>query len=131
MVAGTGVGDVAKAASEVAGVTKVLTADSAALEHLVAENICNVLKPIASGYTHVLCAANNTGKNYLPRLGAMLDVAPLNDIISVVDEATFTRPMYAGNAVATVKMSDSIKVDSIHGMHPVVPYSLLFLAFLS
>lgn len=95
------------------GVAKVLTADSEVLKNIVAENMCNVLKPVAAKYTHVLCAANNTGKNYLPRLGAMLDVSPLNDIISVVDESTFTRPMYAGNAVATVTMSDSIKVISL------------------
>lgn len=110
LIIGSGVGDVAKQASSVAGVSKVLTADSKSLANLVAENMCAVLKPISTGYSHILCAANNGGKNYLPRLGAMLDVAPLNDITSVVDESTFTRPMYAGNAVATVKMSDKIKV---------------------
>jgi electron transfer flavoprotein alpha subunit len=121
------VGDIAKEASAIAGVTKVLSADSKALEYLVAENLCAVLKPVAAGYSHVLCAANNTGKNYLPRLGAMMDSAPLNDIISVVDENTFTRPMYAGNAVATVTMSDKIKV-SIFFVYCVVFIFLLLLA---
>mmetsp|Transcript_78388 Transcript_78388/g.169440 ORF Transcript_78388/g.169440 Transcript_78388/m.169440 type:complete len:335 (-) Transcript_78388:119-1123(-) len=113
LVVGSGVGDVAKQASAVSGVTKVLTADNAALANAVAENLCSVLKPLGSKYSHILTAANNSGKNFIPRLGAMLDVAPLNDVISVVDESTFTRPMYAGNAVATVKMSDSVKLITV------------------
>ena len=103
----------AKQVSAVAGVSKVLSADNESLKNLVAENFCVLLKPLAANYSHVLCAANNTGKNYLPRLGAMMDSAPLNDVVSVIDESTFTRPMYAGNAMATVSMSDSIKVIAI------------------
>jgi len=112
-IAGHEVSAIAKEASAVSGVSKVLTADDKVLGNLVAENLCNVLKTVAGNYSHVLCAANNTGKNYLPRLGAMMDSAPLNDIISVVDESTFTRPMYAGNAVATVKMSDKVKLITV------------------
>ena len=111
-VAGNGIDGIAKEASNIAGVSKVLCADNKELEKLVAENICGVLKPLASNYSHVFCGANNSGKSFLPRLAAMMNCAPLNDIISVVDESTFTRPMYAGNAVATVKMSDATKVST-------------------
>lgn len=109
-VAGDGVDNVAKQAAAVKGVSKVLTANNKPLSNVLAENISNVLKGVAKNYTHVFAASSNVGKNYMPRLGAILDSAPLSDVTEVVDASTFKRPMYAGNAIATVSMSDAIKL---------------------
>jgi electron transfer flavoprotein alpha subunit len=85
-------------------------ADNSVFANPVAEDIAKVAGTVAKGYTHVLTPSSGAGKNFLPRLAAQLDVSPLNDVSAVVDENTFKRPTYAGNAVATVTMSDSVKV---------------------
>lgn len=108
-------GEVAKKAAQVQGVSKVLVAGHADLEHPLAETYTDVLKSIAGDYSHVLAPATTFGKNILPRLAAQLDVGQLSDVISVVNASTFTRPIYAGNAIATVESSDPIKVMTVRG----------------
>jgi electron transfer flavoprotein alpha subunit len=97
-------------ASKIKGVSKVLFANNEVLGHSVGENIAKTVLPIAKNYTHVLTAASNVGKSFMPRLGALMDAAPLSDVIGVVNDSTFKRPMYAGNAISTVQMSDATKV---------------------
>jgi electron transfer flavoprotein alpha subunit len=109
LVVGKNVAEVAASASKVNNVQKVLTVDHAAFEHILAEDMAPVLKDVAQNYTHVIAPSSNVSKNYIPRAAALVDSAPVTDILSVIDEATFTRPVYAGNAIATVKMSDKIK----------------------
>ena len=113
LVAGKGAQPVADAAAKVAGVTKVLLADDAAYEHALPETLAPLVAGIAKGYSHVLAAATSAGKNVAPRIAALLDVAAISDITAVIDEATFERPIYAGNAIATVKSSDAIKVVTV------------------
>ncbi len=113
LVAGVGLADAASAAAKLAGVTKVLTADSAALDHLMAEPAAALLVALAPGYSHILAATTAVGKNVLPRVAALLDVQPISDIAAVVDADTFVRPIYAGNGMATVKSSDSKKVITV------------------
>jgi electron transfer flavoprotein alpha subunit len=91
-------------------VSKVLFANNASLEHNLAENTAKVVQGIAGDYTHILTPSSNVGKNFMPRLGALMDSAPLSDAIEVVSEDTFVRPIYAGSALATVQMKDSIKL---------------------
>lgn len=110
LVAGNGAGAVAEAAAQCEGVTKVLHADHADLVHATAESLTAIIEANASGYSHILAPATTFGKNFMPRLGAKLDVQPISDIISVESENTFKRPVYAGNAIATVESSDSVKV---------------------
>lgn len=110
LVAGSGAGAVAEAAAQCEGVTKVLHADHADLAHATAESLTAIIEANASGYSHILAPATTFGKNFMPRLGAKLDVQPISDIISVESENTFKRPVYAGNAIATVESSDSVKV---------------------
>ncbi len=110
LVTGKGVDAVAKHASTVANVTKVLVLDNAALEHSLAEDLSGVVTQIAKKYSHVLAPSSNNGKNFMPRAAAVLDCSPLTDIIAVIDESTFKRPMYAGNAISTVKMTNETKV---------------------
>jgi electron transfer flavoprotein alpha subunit len=97
-------------ATKIAGVSKVLFANNASLEHNLAENTAKVVQGIAGDYTHILTPSSNVGKNFMPRLGALMDSAPLSDAIEVVSEDTFVRPIYAGSALATVQMKDSIKL---------------------
>ena len=99
-------------AATVAGVTKVLVADAPHLDHGVSENVaaCIVGLRAANNYTHIFAPASNNGKNIIPRVAANLDVTALTDIMSVEGEDTFTRPMYAGNAIAKVKSSEAVKV---------------------
>jgi electron transfer flavoprotein alpha subunit len=104
---------VVEQASCIAGVTKVLTADNAVYEHQLAENVSKLVVEIASGYGHILAPATTTGKNTLPRVAALLDVAQLSDVIQVTSPDTFVRPIYAGNAIATVKSTDTVKVLTI------------------
>jgi electron transfer flavoprotein alpha subunit len=105
----------AQAASAVAGVTKVLHADGAAYEHQLAEALAPVVVALAGGYSHVLFPSNTTGKNVAPRVAALLDVAQISDIVEIVSEDTFVRPIYAGNALATVQSSDAVKVITVRG----------------
>jgi len=113
LVAGSGCGAVADAASKVAGVAKVLVADSADYEHNLAEVVAPLVVGLADGYDAILAAATTTGKNFMPRVAALLDVAQISDITSVESADTFTRPIYAGNAIATVQSSDAKKVITV------------------
>ncbi|MCA3212371.1 MAG: FAD-binding protein [Burkholderiaceae bacterium] len=110
LVAGSGCAAVAQQAAQVAGVTKVLVADAPHLAHQLAENVAAQVVAVAQGYSHVFAAATATGKNVMPRVAALLDSAQVSDIISVESADTFTRPIYAGNAIATVQSSDAVKV---------------------
>ncbi len=113
LVAGEGVADVAKQAAAAAGVTKVLVADGPALANGLAENVATQVLAIAKDYTHILFPATAAGKNTAPRVAAQLDVAQVSDILSVESDDTFTHPIYAGNAIATVQSSDAIKVITV------------------
>jgi len=115
LVAGAGCGSVADAAAKIAGVSKVLKADNAALEHQLAENVAPIIEGIASNYSHIIGPSTTTAKNILPRVAAKLDVQQISDITAVHDADTFDRPIYAGNAIATVKSSDKIKVITARG----------------
>ena len=113
LVAGIDLGGAAAAAAKLAGVSKVLTADSPALDHLMAEPMAALLVGLAPGYSHILAATTAVGKNVLPRVAALLDVQPISDIAAVVDADTFVRPIYAGNGMATVKSSDARKIITV------------------
>lgn len=115
LVAGSGCGAVADSAAKIDGVGKVLKADAAELEHQVAENVAPLIVELASNYSHVLAPSGTFGKNVLPRAAALLDTQQISDISGVVDADTFERPVYAGNAVATVKSSDAIKLITVRG----------------
>ncbi|QDX81912.1 electron transfer flavoprotein subunit alpha [Denitratisoma sp. DHT3] len=105
----------ADAAAKVAGVAKVLLVDNPAYEHLMAETVAPLLVNLAKNYSHVVAAATTTGKNVMPRVAALLDVAQITDVIQVVAADTFVRPIYAGNAMATVQSKDAIKVLTVRG----------------
>jgi len=113
LVAGSNCQDVAQEASKVNGVTKVLVADNAAYEHQLAENVSLLVTELAGDYDHILATALTTGKNFMPRVAALLDVAQISDIIAVESSDTFVRPIYAGNAIATVQSLDSKKVITV------------------
>ncbi|HYF88254.1 electron transfer flavoprotein subunit alpha/FixB family protein [Azospirillum sp.] len=114
LVAGKGSQAAAEAASKVAGVAKVLLADDAAYEHQLPEDVAPLVVATAkSGYGHVLAGATSVGKNLLPRVAALLDVAAISDITGVVSADTFERPIYAGNAIATVQSGDAVKVITV------------------
>ncbi|MDH4394046.1 MAG: FAD-binding protein [Limnobacter sp.] len=113
LVTGSGCAAAAAAAAKAAGVAKVLVADSPSLTDQLAENVATQILGIASNYSHILAPSTSVGKNVLPRVAALLDVAQISDIISVVSADTFTRPIYAGNVIATVQSSDSIKVITV------------------
>lgn len=115
LVAGAGCGAVAEAAAAVAGVSKVLVADNAAYEHHLAENMGKLVAELGKDYSHVVSPATTTGKNFMPRVAALLDVAQLSDITAVESADTFQRPIYAGNAIATVQSQDAIKVVTVRG----------------
>jgi electron transfer flavoprotein alpha subunit len=110
LVAGSGVRAAAEAAAKLPGVARVILADDAALAHGLAEPLAALLVALAPGYTHLLAAATASGKNVMPRAAALLDSQPISDIMGVVDADSFVRPIYAGNALATVKSSDAKKV---------------------
>lgn len=113
LVAGSGVGAAAEEAAKISGVAKVLAADDAAYAHHLAEPMAALIVSLAGNYSHILQAATAAGKNVLPRVAALLDVQPLSDISDVVDADTFVRPIYAGNALATVKSADAKKVITV------------------
>lgn len=115
MVIGDGCASVAEAATKITGVSKVLKADNASLAHGLAENAAPVILGVANNYSHIIGPATTTWKNILPRVAAMLDVQQISDIIAVHDADTFDRPIYAGNAIATVKSSDKIKIITARG----------------
>ncbi len=115
LVAGEGAGPVAEAAARIAGVAKVLHADDAAYAHLLAENVAPLVVGLAGNYGHVLLPATTMGKNIAPRVAALLDVAQISDITEVVSEDTFVRPIYAGNAMATVQSKDAVRIMTVRG----------------
>ena len=115
LVAGRDCAAVAEEAAAIEGAAKVLLADAAAHEHALAENLAALVAELASGYDHVLGAHTTTGKNFLPRVAALLDTQMISDIIGVDAPDTFKRPIYAGNAIATVQSKDARKVVSVRG----------------
>lgn len=113
LVAGQGCEGVAKAAAAVAGVAKVRCADATLYKDQLAENVSALVVHLASGYSHILAPATAFGKNVLPRVAALLDVAQISDITAVEAADTFVRPIYAGNAMATVQSADAVKVITV------------------
>ncbi|MFL6649151.1 MAG: electron transfer flavoprotein subunit alpha/FixB family protein [Sulfurifustaceae bacterium] len=113
LVAGQQCGPVVEAAKKVAGVAKVRVADAAQYKDGLAENVAALVVAIAKEYSHILTPATTFGKNFLPRVAALLDVAQISDIVGVQSADTFVRPIYAGNALATVQSSDPIKVMTV------------------
>ena len=113
LVAGHNAGAAAQAAAQIAGVSKVIHADGASLADGLAENVAAQVLAIASGYTHILFCATASGKNVAPRVAAKLDVGQISDITKVDAPDTFERPIYAGNAIATVQSSDAVKVITV------------------
>ncbi|MGI9284057.1 MAG: electron transfer flavoprotein subunit alpha/FixB family protein [Pseudomonadales bacterium] len=121
LVAGGNCGEAANAVTKVAGVSKVLQADNAAYEHQLAENVAPLVAELGKAYAHVLAPATTSGKNLMPRVAALLDVAQISEIMAVESADTFRRPIYAGNIIATVQSSDAIKVITVRttGFDPV------------
>ncbi|KAK0350653.1 hypothetical protein LTR94_028167, partial [Friedmanniomyces endolithicus] len=115
LVAGSGCGAAAEAAAGIAGVSKVLVADAPHFADGLAENVAEQILAIAGSYSHILAPATAYGKNILPRVAAKLDVAQISEITKVESPDTFERPIYAGNAIATVQSSDSVKVITVRG----------------
>jgi electron transfer flavoprotein alpha subunit len=115
LVAGSNVGGVAQAAAKIAGVAKVLVGDAAHLNHDLAENVAPVAARLMEGYDAFVAPATTFGKNIAPRVAALLDVMQVSDILSVESADTFTRPIYAGNAIATVRSKDAKKVITVRG----------------
>ena len=113
LVVGSGCQAAADAAAAVPGVASVVLADNAAYENQLAENVSLAVADVAAGYDAVLAAATANGKNVMPRVAALLDVAQISDITAVIDADTFERPIYAGNVIATVKSSDAKKVVTV------------------
>jgi len=115
LVAGKDCRAVAEAAAQIPGVDRVRLADDAVYEHGLAENVAPLLVELAAGYTHLLAPATTAGKNLMPRVAALLDVMQISDISAVVSPDTFVRPIYAGNALATVQSKDPVKVITVRG----------------
>ncbi|HEX6265419.1 MAG TPA: electron transfer flavoprotein subunit alpha/FixB family protein [Burkholderiales bacterium] len=113
LVAGHQAGEAAKAAAQVSGAKKVLHADAPQLAELLAENVASLITGIAKGYSHILAPATSNGKNVMPRVAALLDVQQISDISGVESADTFVRPIYAGNALATVQSKDPVKVITV------------------
>ncbi|MET4160624.1 electron transfer flavoprotein alpha subunit [Marinobacterium sp. MBR-111] len=115
LVAGNGCAAAADAAAQASGVSKVLLADNPAYDHEIAENMAALIVSMAEGFTHILAPATANGKNFMPRVAALLDVGQISDIIKVESADTFARPIYAGNAIATVQSLDAVKVITVRG----------------
>jgi len=113
LVAGHNAAAAAAAAAQIAGVAKVIHADAPGFEHGLAENVASQVLALAAGYSHILFPATASGKNVAPRVAALLDVAQVSDITKVIGADTFERPIYAGNAIATVQSSDATKVITV------------------
>ncbi len=113
LVAGSNCNSVAESAASIEGVSKVLYVDSPEYENFLAENISLLIKNISNDYSSILAPATTNGKNYMPRVAALLDVAQISDISAVESKDTFQRPIYAGNCIATVKSSDEVKVITV------------------
>ena len=113
LVAGAGCGAAAVAAAQVAGVTRVICADNAAYEHQLAENVSLLVAELGADYDNLLAPSTANGKNIMPRVAALLDVGQISDILSIESADTFTRPIYAGNVIATVQSSDAKKVITV------------------
>ena len=115
LVAGSGCGAAAEAAAKLEGVSKVLCADAPELENQMAENVAPLIVKVAADYSHVWAPADTFGKNLMPRAAALMDMQQISDITGVIDADTFERPIYAGNAIATVKSSDATKFITVRG----------------
>ena len=115
LVAGTDCAGAAEAAGKIHGIAKVIKCDAPELSHRLAENMAPVIVNLAEGYSHILAPASTFGKNVMPRAAALLDTQQISDITAVHDADTFDRPIYAGNAIATVKSSDAIKLITVRG----------------
>ncbi|MEE2932500.1 MAG: FAD-binding protein [Pseudomonadota bacterium] len=113
LLAGSGSDMAAEAAAQISGVTKVLHADSSEYSASLAENIAPLIEKVAADYTHIWAPANTFGKNVMPRVSAVLDVQQISDISAVIDDKTFERPIYAGNAIATVESVDEKKIITV------------------
>jgi electron transfer flavoprotein alpha subunit len=113
LVMGHACAPVSQAAAAIAGVRRVITLDAEQFKQPVAEDMAPLLRDCAEGYTHLLASANNFGKNLMPRVAALLDVAQISDISAVIDASTFERPIYAGNVIATYRSHESIKVITV------------------
>ena len=115
LVAGEACAAVAEAAAKIGGISKVIVADNAAYKYQIAEAMGDLVAELGAGYSHILSAATTTGKDFMPRTAALLDVNMISDIVAVESADTFVRPIYAGNAIATVKSSDNVKVITVRG----------------
>ena len=115
LVAGSDCGGAIEEAGKIHGIAKVLTCDAPEYQKRLAENMAPLIVALADGYSHILAPASTFGKNVMPRAAALLDTQQISDIIAVEDADTFTRPIYAGNAVATVKSSDEKKIITVRG----------------
>ena len=113
LLAGENLSAMSEQAASIAGVSNVLIADDAAYANQLAENLADLVLSLADNYSHIVASATTTGKNFMPRVAALLDVAQISEIIDVIDADTFKRPIYAGNAIATVKSLDSKKVITV------------------
>lgn len=115
LVAGSGCDAVAQAAAAISGVSKVLVADNAAYQHQLPENLAELIAEVGKDSSHILAPATTSGKNFMPRVAALLGVAQISDITAVKSADTFVRPIYAGNALATVQSGDTVKVITVRG----------------
>lgn len=113
LLVGENLNDAAEQASKLSGVSRVLVADSSDYAHQLAENTADLIVSLAGDYSHLFASATTTGKNIMPRVAALLDKAQVSDIIDVIDADTFKRPIYAGNAIATVKSLESVHVITV------------------
>ncbi len=113
LVAGKDCSGAAQEAAKISGVTKVLSADDSAYEHFLAENIASLVIELGVNYSYILAPSNTFGKNFLPRVAAILDVAQITDVMEIISPDSFKRPIYAGNAIATVQSLDKIKIMTI------------------
>jgi len=115
LIAGEGCSAAADAAANIAGVDTVLDADNPVYGHALAENLAELIVELAAEYSHIMTATTTSGKNFMPRVAALLDVAQISDIMTVQSADTFQRPIYAGNAIATVQSDDAVKVLTVRG----------------